>query len=125
MQINLGFQVTDVKKPLISVRRIVEKGNTVNFGPADKDNFILNKMSGHKIFLRPNGKGSYIMDVDFVGGGAAEIVVDSGAEESVCPKDWGAQFGTKEAARKLKFKNASGGEIEHYGQRNVMVTAPF
>ena len=80
----LAFQVADVKKPLISVKRIVEKGNFVSFGPEEGDNFIMNKKSGNKIKLRPNGRGSYLMDVEFVGGGRTEITVDSGAEESVC-----------------------------------------
>ena len=54
-----------------------------------------------------------------------EIVVDSGAEESVCPLEWGSQFGIREADRWMKFKNASGGEIRHYGHRDVFVTSPF
>ena len=125
INLSLGFQVTDVKKPLISVRRIVEKGNTVNFGPEREDNYIQNAVSGHKIFLRPNGKGSYILDVRFVGGEVAEIVVDSGAEESVCPRNWGAQFGLKKPDRQMTFRNASGGTITHYGEREVLVTSPF
>ena len=125
IKINLGFQVTDVKKPLISVRRIVERDNIVNFGPEQGDNYILNRKSGNKILLRPNGKGSYIMDVEFVGGGPAEIIVDSGAEESVCPKDWGEQFGLNAGGPKMRFRNASGGTINHYGHREVIVTAPF
>ena len=36
----LNFQVASVKKPLMSVRRIVEKGNIVCFGPKEGDNFI-------------------------------------------------------------------------------------
>ena len=43
----------------------------------------------------------------FVGGGKAEITVDSGAEENVCPREWGAQFGVRDAKRKMKFRNAS------------------
>ena len=57
----------------------------MGFGPDEGDNYILNKLTGDKLMLRPNGKGSYLMDVQFVGGGKAEITVDSGAEESVCP----------------------------------------
>ena len=34
---SLGFQVADVKKPLVSVRRITEKGNLVQFGPKPED----------------------------------------------------------------------------------------
>jgi hypothetical protein len=49
--------------------------------------------------------------------GADDITIDSAAEESVCPRDWARAFGTKDAGRKLKFINASGGEMGHYGER--------
>ena len=39
--------------------------------------------------LQSNGKGSYLMQVKFVGGEKTEIIVDSGAEEHVCPWEWG------------------------------------
>ena len=52
----------------------------------------MSKITGDKLILRPNGKGSYVMDVPFVGGGKAETTVDSGAEKSVCPLAWGSQF---------------------------------
>ena len=121
----LGFQVADVKKPLISVRRIVERGSYVSFGPKDGDNFIINRETGDRMMLKPNGKGSYMMEVSFVGGGKTEITVDSGAEENVCPWEWGSQFETKAADRWMHFRNASGGHIEHYGKRDVLVTSPF
>ena len=124
-QMCLGFQVADVKKPLISVKRIVEKGNHVSFGPQEGDNFILNKATGDKMMLKTNGKGSYLMDVCFVGGGRTEITVDSGAEENVCPWHWGEQFPTRPADRWMRFKNASGGEIGHFGKRDVLVVSPF
>jgi hypothetical protein len=121
----LGFQVADVKKPLISVKRIVEKGNYVSLGPEKIDNFILNKVTGDKMMLKSNGKGSYLMDVSFVGGGRTEITVDSGAEENVCPWGWGEHFEVKPADRWMSFKNASGGSIEHFGKRDVLVSSPF
>ena len=65
------------------------------------------------------------MDVSFVGGGKAEITVDSGAEESVCPWGWGIQFGTEAVDSQLKLKNASGGSIAHWGKRNVRVVSTF
>ncbi len=34
---NLKFQAADVKKPLIAVKRIVDMGNYVHFGPGDGD----------------------------------------------------------------------------------------
>ena len=48
INMSLCFQVADVKKPLISVKRIVENGNNVGFGPGEGDNFILNDNSGIK-----------------------------------------------------------------------------
>ena len=85
IKMKLRFQVADVKKPLMSVKRIVEQGNHVGFGPGDEDTYILNKESGNKMPLKLNGKGPYLMHIKFVGGGQTEITVDSGAEENVCP----------------------------------------
>ena len=120
--LGLSFQVTDVRKPLLAVTRIAEKGNVVQFGPSEGDNFIRNKLSGNKILLRKKG-GSYIMDVSFGEKGEewTEITVDSAAEESVCPHGWGNQFGINGVEQKLNLVNASGGKIQHYGERKVVV----
>jgi len=124
-QMGLKFQVSSVKRPLMSVKRIVEKGNIVQFGPGTGDNFIQNRVSGDKIEIRDNGKGSFMVDVNMVGGGKEEITVDSGAEDNVCPWEWGRQFRIKESATPRNFRDASGGKIEHYGEREVFVTSPF
>ena len=50
-----------------------------------------------------------------------EITVDSAAEESVCPQDRRKQFWMWEVSRKMNSVNASGGKINHYGQREVVV----
>ena len=65
------------------------------------------------------------MDVKFPGGARTEITVDSEAEESVCPKEWGEQFGLDYPDRRLNLINASGAGIAHYGQRHIIVEAPF
>ena len=91
----------------------------------DEDNFILNEASGDKMWLRSNGRGSYLMDVHFDGGDKTSITVDSGAEENVCPLDWGSQFHMKGVTQRMSFRNASGGEIEHHGTRDVLVTSSF
>ena len=44
------------------------------------------------MMLQTNGKGSYLMDVMFVGGERITITVDSGAEENVVPRDWGKEL---------------------------------
>ena len=53
--------------------------------------------------------------------GKGEIVVDSGAAESVCPWEWATGFPTTEVpwAQKRTFLNASGGRMEHYGEKKV------
>eukprot|EP00973_Karenia_brevis_P072255 10039230-Karenia_brevis.AAC.1 len=57
------------------------------------------------------------MQVAFAGGGGAtEITVDSGAEESVCPWERGQQFGTRRAEGLLNLRNASGVVIPIMGE---------
>ena len=124
---NLTFQASDAKKPLISVKRIVERGNHVQFGPTEGDCFISNPKSGKKMPLKFDGKGSWVMEVELEGD-RHWITVDSGAQESVCPKDWGVTFpivtpDTSKGEVK-KFITANGAEMNHYGQRTVRV-APF
>jgi hypothetical protein len=51
--------------------------------------------------------------------GMEDITIDSAAEESVCPKAWAEAFGTRPAGRKMRFINASGGEMGHYGERTA------
>ena len=63
------------------------------------------------------------MDVSFGDKGEdwSEIIVDSAAEESVCPYEWGKRFGLREVGKKMNLVNASGGKINHYGERKVVV----
>ena len=123
VKMSLKFEVADVKKPLIAVKRICEKGNRVSFGPKEEDNFIQNKDTGDKILMRPSGKGSYLMDVSFDNGMSTSITVDSGAEENVCPYDWGQQFGIRDPVRWKNFSGANGSRIEHYGTRDIKVVS--
>ncbi len=59
------------------------------------------------------------MDVGFAGGEKTVITVDSGAKESVCPWEWGVQFGTDETSYVLSLVNVGGGNIPHWGKREV------
>eukprot|EP00973_Karenia_brevis_P081604 11313172-Karenia_brevis.AAC.1 len=61
-----------------------------------------------------------MMRVNFVLGGETEVTVDIGAEESVCPLEWGQQSGCKIAEESLKL-NASGSFIPHWGSREIDV----
>jgi hypothetical protein len=81
--------------------------------------------TGDKVTLRPNGRGSYKFDVKFPRGQKTAITVDSGAEESVCPMEWGEEFGLVKPDQRLNLINASGSRITHYGQRHVKVEALF
>ena len=124
-KMKLRFQVAQVHKPLLSVRRVTEAGNLVSFGPGAKDNFIQNKNTGEKIALRPNDQGSFLLDVVVPGSGPAEVTVDSGAEESVCPVHFASQFGLDQSGPKLAFRGADGKSIPHMGTREVLVDRPF
>ena len=119
------FQVAGVSKPLISVKRITEQGNQVNFGPKSEDNFIYNKETGYKIMMRKTPKGSYVIDVSFVGGGKTNVTVDSGAEESVCPSEWGENFSVTPPKYWMNLVGAGGDVITHYGERAVRMFSPF
>ena len=63
--VGLTFQVTDVQKPLLAVRRLVEHGCVVKFGSKDEDNFIHNVISGAKIPLMRKG-GSFVIKARFM-----------------------------------------------------------
>mgnify|MGYP002805698162 CR=1 FL=1 len=45
---SIRFQVPDVKRPLVSVARIVKLGHVVKFGTKEEDNFIENPATGEK-----------------------------------------------------------------------------
>ena len=62
---NMLFQVRDVGKPLASVARILDKGNTVVFSRAVGGSFIVNDKSGRKIPLVEE-KGSFVMEVEYL-----------------------------------------------------------
>ena len=64
-----------------------------------------------KVGLTQTAKGSYLLKVSFVDGRETEIVVDSGAEENVCPKWWGEKFGLNSSCKILNLRNASGGKL--------------
>jgi hypothetical protein len=60
----ITFQVTEVGKPLASVSRILDKGNTVVFSRGKDGSFILNEKTGGKIPLVED-KGTFVMNVEF------------------------------------------------------------
>ena len=59
------FQVTDVRKPLLAVRRLVERGSTVHFGMEPQDNYIYNTHTAVKIPMERRG-GSFVIKAHFM-----------------------------------------------------------
>eukprot|EP00973_Karenia_brevis_P011099 1501017-Karenia_brevis.AAC.1 len=72
--------------------------------------------------LKENGKGPFLLDVNFLAGERATISVDSGAEDDACLEEWGEKFGMYQGGQKFSFRKAGGGPIEHYGERDFTVT---
>ena len=62
---NITFQVTGVSKPLASVSRILDKGNTVVFSRIGEGSFIRNERTGEKIPIVEE-KGTFVVDVEFM-----------------------------------------------------------
>ena len=60
---NITFQVTSARKPLVSVSRIVQKGNKVIFAPGNS--YIENMASGKRIELEEIN-GTYHIDVEYL-----------------------------------------------------------
>ena len=73
----LRFQVTDVRKPLLAVRRLVERGNVVSFGPGPSDNYIQSIETGRKIPMERRG-GSFVIKAHFVKEISSTAGVESG-----------------------------------------------
>ena len=57
--------MTDVGKPLASLTRILDKGNTVVFSRKLGGSYIVNNHSGQKIQLTEE-KGTFVMDVEYL-----------------------------------------------------------
>ena len=51
--------------------------------------------------------------------GVGDIVVDSAADESCWPKDLGGAFKTKPSTKNILLRTANGGEMCHYGEKEV------
>ena len=63
--VGLKFHVTDVRKPLLAVRRLVEQGNKVVLAGGEGESYILNEATGVKIPIVKKG-GSFVIEAHFV-----------------------------------------------------------
>ena len=66
--VGLKFQVTDVRKPLLAVRRLVERGSVVSFGAKDEDCYIFNPDTNVRIPTTRKG-GSFVIKARFMKSG--------------------------------------------------------
>ena len=64
-QIGLRFQVIDVRKPLLAVRRLVEMGNAVVLAGDDEESYIMNNATKVKIPIKKKG-GAFVIEAHFV-----------------------------------------------------------
>ena len=62
---SIVFQVTEVGKPLASVSRILDKGNSVVFSRNGEGSYIINEKTREKIPIKEE-KGTFVMDVEFL-----------------------------------------------------------
>ena len=115
------FHLTDAKRMLASVDKIVKAENKVEFGPKEEDNFIQNTATGEKIMLKKEN-GVYTMKVLVKVGGRnlnCTIVVDSGASECVMPKEWFPELPVMSPKKGIKFAGANGKDLGNYGRKLV------
>ena len=62
---SIMLQVTGVGKPLASVSRILDKGNSVIFSRHGEGSYIVNEKTRQKIPIKEE-KGTFVMDVEFL-----------------------------------------------------------
>ena len=61
----MTFQVTDVRRPLLAVRRLVEKGNKVMLAPDGEESYIYNRVTKTKVPIKKKG-GSFVIEAQFL-----------------------------------------------------------
>ena len=59
--VTCNFQVANVRKPLMAVKRIVQRGNLVQFGELPGESFIHNKRTGNKLPMYKRGRASGLL----------------------------------------------------------------
>ena len=62
---SITFQVTGVSKPLASVSRILDKGNTAVFSRSGEESCIQNEATGEKVPIIED-KETFVMDAEFL-----------------------------------------------------------
>ena len=115
------FHMTDAKRMLASVDRIVDAGHKVNFAKAAKDCYIEHNETGEKIFMQRENE-VFVIKVNVDAGEKekkATIVIDSGASECVMPKKWLEELPKMKAAAGIRFTCAKGNDLGNYGRKLI------
>ena len=115
------FHMTDARRMLASVDKIVAAGHKVSFAKEAENCFIEHVETGDKIYMQREN-GVYVVKVNVDTGESkkkATIVVDSGASECVMPKKWLEELPKMKAAAGIKFTCAKGNDLGNYGRKLV------
>ena len=115
------FHLTDAKRMLASVDKIVAAGHRVKFAKKASECFIENVATGDKIFMQREN-GVYVIKVWVQTGEKrkrATIVVDSGASECVMPKDWLEELPKLKPTAGIRFTCAKGKDLGNYGRKLI------
>ena len=115
------FHMTDARRMLASVDKIVAAGHRVTFAKEAKDCFIEHVETGDKIYMQREN-GVFVVKVGVDTGEKmkkATIVVDSGASECVMPKRWLEELPKMKATPGIKFTCAKGNDLGNYGRKLV------
>ena len=116
----MTFHVTDSRRMLAAVSRIVEADNTVVFSKK-WGSYIENNKTGDKMELKMV-KGVFVVEAKILEGDKlvdASIVIDSGAADNVMPKEMlkGVEMMSKQEG--VRFQGANGSELGNYGRKAV------
>jgi len=116
----MTFHVTDSRRMLAAVSRIVEADNTVIFSKK-WGSYIENNETGDKMKMKMV-KGVFVVEAKIMEGDKlvdANIVIDSGAADNVMPKEMlkGVEMMSKQEG--VRFQGANGSELGNYGRKAV------
>ena len=115
------FHLTDAKRMLASVAKIVESGHRVNFSKKPSECFIEHVTTGHRIYMQKENE-VFVIKV-WVQAGAkkkkATIVIDSGASECVMPKAWLEELPMMKPTPGIRFTCAKGNDLGNYGRKLI------
>ena len=114
----MAFHVTDSRRILVAVSKVVEADNTVVF--SKWGSYVENNVTGERMKIDKK-RGVYLVKANVWNGDgyvAEEIVIDSGAADNVMPKE--ALKREKMLGKQaVKFQGANGAELGNYGRKII------